>query len=370
MKRICTILLVGVFMSRIVLETSGVSPAPPMPPTPELPGAAPTSFSTIEVQNAIYDAFGFWVPAANGDIVYIARRGTQHNPPEVAGKIHKWISDDNGASWDQSDIADSGTHDDRNCAGGIASTDTIMLFYSRYNVGGGAWTDIRYLRSTDNGSGFTDLGTIDVGTDTAFSPYGPTVELPSGKLMQSFYGDNGAGTYRVFVQFSEDDGQTWGDGVDIVSGATQYTEISIAYVDGASDNTSRLVGICRNNGGQMAQFSSTDGGATWSNDGYLDFSHIVSGFNNDVSPWVYNDGGWLHLVYADRVHMQLKHAIAELGNVVGNSNAWFWPGILHESSATDEIDFGYPSINEFGGNLEIMFYDAVGAVDPDIYHSF
>lgn len=324
----------------------------------------PTVFSPIEVQNAIYDApGGVAVVADNGDIVYVARRGTMH-AVEAAGKLREWVSSDGGA-WNQADIVDSANHDDRNPGGGIVpATGTILIFYSRYNILGGAWEDIRILRSTDHGATFTDEGTIVCPDTGGKGSYGQLVELPSGKLVKNFHGHNGV--YRVFVQFSSDDGQTWGDEVVVYSGAALYVEGAMEMVSGTTDANSNLVIIVRNRGGVLHQFSSTDGGQSWTDDGDLPYS---TGVDTDSAPWLYKLKESLILAFGDRAAGRMTCMLATATDVPGNVAAWSNKYPIYTQQAAAAENFGYPSMIKHGGYLQMFFYDAVGAVDPDIYTS-
>lgn len=324
----------------------------------------PRIYAPIEQQVSIYDAFGFAVVTSGDRIVFVGRRGTQH-AVEAAGKMREWTSDDGGQTWSQADIVDSETHDDRNVGGGIVpSTGTILVFYSRYNADTEEWQDVRYVRSTDAGATFNDIGEIVMDDDVPQS-YGQLIELPSGKLIKNFHGHNG--TYRVFVQFSEDDGLTWGDEVSVYSGATRYVEGAMAKISGTTDANTQLVIVIRNIGGVLHQFSSTDGGQTWADDGNLLFS---SGENTDVSPWLHVKAGVAYLVYGDRTAGAIRYMQAIAANVPGNVSAWNMPITVYEQQALDIRNFGYPCIVEYGDDLHVMFYDVAGVGDPDIYHSF
>lgn len=294
-------------------------------------------------RSAFYDAFG--VALQSTDTLYVARRGTSHVGDN--GELSLWRH--NGSSWVYSTLVDDATYDDRNPGGGAVSTGTLLVFYARYNAGTDTWNDIRILRSTDGGTNWTDVGAIATGTDEVFSPYGPLVEMPGGVLMQTFYGRDGS-TRRIWAQFSTDDGLTWGSEVVVVSSGTlEPTEGAAVFLDGTVQADSRLVLVTRDNGGVMRQYRSSDGGATWTDQGTLSFS---VGSGTDVSPWLYKDGATLYLLYTKRSTKQLQRYVAS-GDVHTDKANWSFDQTLWTSVTTNTSDFGYPG--EAGGYL--FFYD-------------
>jgi len=326
--------------------------------------------ATTRIQNdSDYDIQCFAVVADDGDVIEVFRRGTQHDV-ETAGKISKAVW--NGATWTQSDIVDSASYDDRNAAGGIASTGTILLFYGRYDVGGGAWFDMRCMRSTNDGDTFTDIGTaMSDRSQTVFSPYGPLVELPSGKLMQTFYGNDGT-NYLIWVSFSDDDGATWGNEVNISSSAALFhTECAAAYVSGATDGAAKIILVARFNNSFMAQYSSSNGGATWASDGLIPFSQ---GSGTDTQPWLYKYGDHIILVYADRTDKQIKFSARRIDSTITDVSAWQAPVPLvpMDGNTTTIAEFGSPAVIEYGGQLEYLYNDGSSAhpSDPDILYSW
>src|SRR6185436_10564316 len=134
-----------------------------------------------------YQGFGFAfrIPST-GKLVAIQRQGAAHEGGSI-GEVRQWESTDRGATWTNRMTYDS-EYDDRNVGGGVASkTGTVLAFLARYD--GVHWIDMRALRSEDDAQTFTDVGAaLPTNGCAAFSPYGPLVELPSGSLLQTFYG--------------------------------------------------------------------------------------------------------------------------------------------------------------------------------------
>lgn len=293
-----------------------------------------------------YSAFGLALVLGGSAQIY-TRKGTGH--VENTGAIIRFSPAAVTREWTETAIVDTADLDDRNLAGGVASTGTALLFWGTYDADTSTWNSLVVSRSTDNGVTWGAPSALSP-SDERYSPYGPLVELPSGALLQSFYGSTGA-TRRVYTLKSSDDGVTWGSEVVIVTTTPSCSETAICYLDGATDGASRLIAVARNAGGGLQQFSSDDGGATWSLDGSLPFS---GGVDVDVSPWLYNDSGTIHLLYADRTTMQLKHATGVPNDVFGDVDGWGAPEAIYDSPG-DAGEFGYPSIVEVSGELYVTF---------------
>lgn len=327
----------------------------------------PTAYADIVTSPTDYDAFGIGLVAANGDALYIGRRGTTHLIEDA--KLIKFVN--SGAGWGGAiDIIDNAGYDDRDAGGGVVpATGTILIFYTRTNSTTSADLDIRCLRSTDNGGTFTDIGTaIDVGLNTAFRAYGNLIELPSGKLLKPCYGDGASLTFRAFTIESTDDGLTWGNYTNIVEAAAppRPTEASICYLSGATDGTSVLLSVIRDDVGKLMQYSSSNGGATWTSDGVLPNSR---GVGLDTSPWLHRVGSTIYLVFADRntPGPGIKWSEADIDAVVGNPAAWSDPRSVYDSNGNSHM--GSPSIVEYDGNLHLFFHDGTAAIDPDVMTS-
>jgi len=232
----------------------------------------------VPVQDsASYDAFGLFVRSPTGRLITAARSGVDH--VGGVGDLVTWASDNSGETWDRTALKTAANTDYRNAAGGgaIPATGTLMIFYAVYNVPGAAFTALAGLRSVDNGATWADAALTSGLTLASYSPYGPLTQLPSGKLVQTFY-EFGGGSYKVFTLASTDDGLTWGDRVDIYSGATAYTETSAVWISGATDGASTLLAFARvtASGGSIRQFKSTDGGASWSDMGNVPGTNFTS----------------------------------------------------------------------------------------------
>ena len=277
----------------------------------------PSSRKWLGYDPAAYQAFGiaFRIPST-GKLMAIQRQGTAHVGGSV-GEVRQWESTDRGSTWTSRLTYDS-QYDDRNVAGGrVPDTGSILVFFARYD--GVNWIDMRALRSTDDGQTFNDIGApLPTNGCSVFSPYGPMIELPSGRLLQTFYGGDSA-NYKVWVSESVDDGRTWTYKADIYRGLLQMNETSLAWISGSDDASSALVAVSRNDGGAgLFQSLSTDGGSTWTSQG-----SIPDGDTLDLSPWLYRtSGGMLVLAWHERTAFTFPIRVAPASAVAAGPGNW------------------------------------------------
>lgn len=322
-----------------------------------------------------YDGAGFTVPV-NGQIVTIARQGSRH-ADDPTGRIAAYTFIDGEMDWPPHTIIDTEL-DDRNPAGGLTRSGALIVFYARA-VNKHEWVDMRAARIVGDEVVETIIPTE---PDSGFSPYGPLVVLPSGKLMQTVYGrgvENGRTYYRIRAFFSTDDGRTWPEERVVWKTYTEMpNETAAIWVDGATDSASRLMAFAssarRLNDEwvhYVMQIVSTDGGKTWRRLGW------VSGISDrGMVPWAANlGGGRLALVTVDRREYTINVAMAWSRTVFGQPSWWPRGRAVYQSTfmSTERVnvegigqtknwsDFGYPSIVSLGPkeyHKFIVFYDS------------
>jgi hypothetical protein len=183
------------------------------------------------------------------------------------------------------------------------------------------------------------------------------VELPSGRLLQTFYGVL-CPTNKVWISESVDDGLTWTQKADIYSGPLRVNETSAAWVSGSDDATSTLVAISRNeNGAGLLQFVSRDGGSTWTNQGV-----IPGGNRTDITPWLHKlSDGTLVNAWHERSWFSFNIRVAPAGDVAASPSNW---GPVHGTyRAITQVpgDSGYPALLSATGwdeDLIQVMYDS------------
>jgi Concanavalin A-like lectin/glucanases superfamily len=301
-----------------------------------------------------YQAFGmaFRVPST-GKLVAIQRQGMSHVGGPI-GEVRQWESNDRGATWTTRLTYDS-QYDDRNVGGGLASTGSILAFIARYD--GVHWIDMRALRSVDDAQTFSDIGApLPTNGCREFSPYGPMIELPSGRLLQTFYGSGR--TFKAWISESVDDGLTWTYKTDIYNGPLQVNETSLAWISGADDATSTLVAVSRNDGGAgLLQFVSRDGGSTWTSQGL-----IPGGAGTDVSPWLHRlSDGTLVNAWHERSWFTFRIRTAPADEVAASPSHWGPTQVTYHAVTRVVGDSGYPALLSATGwddDLIQVMYDS------------
>lgn len=305
-----------------------------------------------------YQGFGiaFRIPTT-GKLVAIQRQGMGHVGGPI-GEIRQWESTDRGVTWTNSLTYDSPL-DDRNVGGGLApKTGTILVFLVRYD--GTYFRDMRALRSVDDAQSFTDIGApLPTNGCWGFSPYGPLVEMPSGRLLQTFYGCDDI--YKVWVSESVDDGLTWTHKADIYRGPLRVNETSLVWISGADDATSTLMAVARNeSGGGLLQFVSRDGGDTWTNQGLIPGGHLT-----DVSPWLHRlSDGTIVNAWHERSWFGFNIRIGRAEDVAASPANW-GPALSTYRATTQIVgDSGYPALLSATGSdddlIQVIYDRAPG----------
>ena len=324
-------------------------------------GSLGVSVKVVE-NSGTYDAFGRLMNPTGDDLVYVARRAAGHTPASP-GNVVQW-NRTSGAWAAGTTIYDDpeSSYDARAEGGGrVPSTGTLVVFPTIVdNTIGHVRQDA--LRSTDGGANWSVISDLDVknGSTGFYRPFGPLVELPSGKILVPMYGDAGA----VWVIESTDDGLTWSVGATIQAGgaglATNETALAITSV-GADDASTSLIAVSREGANQLRQYTSTDGGATWS---YLGL--VPHCYNNDVSPELRTlSGGDVLLTWTQRgLTPQRTSALrADASEVMTSVNAWRAYTPLYDAVTSLSDAHGYLSFVELSGGqcVGVLYDNPVGS---------
>jgi len=315
---------------------------------------------------------------ANGNLLAYFRRGSDHATND--GRIFCADSGDKGDTWSSERLVyDSPSgFDTRNQSGGVvASTGRVVIFYSDYDAVGVDRVDVGMISSTDDSQTFSGATSLLSEFPAAEQisgnvvPFGEMVETSNG-LMQLFYyhGDS-------WALFSTDDGETFGNRVDVWTGSTPLN--SIGEPRAVRIDNDRLVLIIRDNVNlnSYRYIKTDDGGAT--------FSAI-----SDPYPWTDTA-----MTAASPMGLYVMRGQV-LGCITGRNPDWdvhtcrlgledFWerPYMLwsdqnvtrqdglYSFTAPNSLDCGYSAITEIEGSPDtalISFYDDDGAVaETSIY---
>lgn len=309
-----------------------------------------------------YLGFGIGVNM-NGALMHFSREGTKHMFDGTAGMV-LFTSRTLGNSWNKSNVLFESGYDIRNYGGGKINDSTLIVFYAKYNSSG-VIQGLFALRSSNSGASYSTISISEINGCTDYSPYGPLVILPSGKILQTIYGSVGS-VSKVWTVSSTDGGLTWGTAVNVVTGNITDNFVTegafLSMENSSADGTTKLVGIIRREEQKPIQVRSEDGGATWVNDG-----EVVFATPKDVSPWVVlsGAGGAFTYVWADRLNFQIKCANGLYDQISTGTNNYtkirsIYKSIVLERNGAQQGDFGYPSHiltgNGYGDNL-ILFHD-------------
>lgn len=332
---------------------------------------------TLPCARPTYNAFGFGV-VRSGRLVAVARKALMHSGG-APGEL-EWYEHAAGEPRRPPVRYADTPGDDRDAAGGLTPTGALVVFFARFDAHDNRWASIGTLRTTDAG---TTPGSIPIGRLKAFSPYGPLVALPSGRLMQTFYGDDGR-TWRIYISFSNDDGRTW-DGLTPIDVTPPFraTEAAAVYLDGPTDATARIVLVARARELEghrrfhgLVQYTSPDGGRSWRREGLIESTKS----RYESIPWIARlDHERLALVWADRGTLSIKVSVTAYGDAL--ARRWRAPRTIYRSRVPaapkpDLGDFGYPSIASYGPGDErkaVVFndVDVAGSLawrtDVDLY---
>lgn len=323
-----------------------------------------------------YDAFGFAF-ASGGSVYAVARQGRSHQ--QDAGRLATFRFSGAGAAATFDPVASPfpgiAGLDNRNIAGGIDGDGCLITFWAT-RAAGSSWLRMLSMRSAPPGSHAAcrpSLSDVPAGADVVFSPYGPMVTLPSGKRLQTVYGNSTTTPPHVRV-VSSIDGATWVEEAEVDRGwDIRPTEAAMVRLDGEIDQTTRLLMVVRSyrttpqgNAHSLRQYLSVNGGQNW-----MRFGEIpVTSSPQALVPWIaVLPGDRVAMVWADRGDLTLKASIAEWKDVITNPAAWPAPTVLYtsrlallEPAQRSVGDFGYPSIAMRGPNPIVVFYDAT--LDP------
>ena len=226
------------------------------------------------IKTTSYDAFGIIFQFPSGKMGIMYRVGASHVSAGDYGVIVIRTSTDLGHTWSNTTTVYSlAGVDCRNSGGGVTPDGRLVFFFSKYNPDTDTWLGVYYTYSEDEGVTWTtptQITTTPATTD--INPYGGMILIDNGKLMQSWYGNDGT-NYFTKVIFSTDNGKTWGSTATVATSTTShYSEITTAYLGGGW-----IIGLQRvDNGNYYNQVKSSDNGATWLNQGLVTFDSLAN----------------------------------------------------------------------------------------------
>lgn len=320
--------------------------------------------NSTAITGSTYNAFPILLNTLSGKTLLIYRKGTSHVGND--GILEIRTSNDGGGTFSSATtlLSESGV-DVRNPSGGVAFNGRIIVFLLKYNAATSAPISQGYIYSNDEGTTWSSYQTIDNGSGlTFYSPYRKVIQIGDSKLLMSWYGNNGTTGYN-YVKISTDNGLTWGSSI-LVQSSTGYIpdEATYSYVDGGS-----IIGIARDGSGSntFKQLKSTDNGASWSVQGYVNFGGSGS-VSPDISTYIdVNGNKYLSLTYAQRISEQKLYAISISKTSALSGTTWDLLSKQEIGSNTID-DFGYSSVLNVNGDRKYLgvYYKASDASNANL----
>lgn len=233
--------------------------------------SAPTALNT-----STYDAFGAIFQIDTDTALHIFRVSTSHDNTK-GSIIGQKYTISTGTWGSQYTIYTDSSYDSKG-GGGLIIGSKIYFFFARKNYAGGPGTgfiDVGYIVSTDltgtSWSAFTSLftppsGSGDITSAGGFNVFGNgwcNSYVPT-TCYQSWYGHNDDDSrWEIRLFKTTDGGTTWTDSIQVYDGTTNFGESAFVNI-----GENKILGLSRNNsGGKFNQWTSIDGGETWTNAG-------------------------------------------------------------------------------------------------------
>ncbi len=328
----------------------------------------PTATRPAAINSGTYQAFGITAELPDGTIWIFYRDGTSHAGAGDYAVIKGRKSTDRGYTWSGAvTIASEAGVDLRMGGGGVTPSGRLIVFYKRYNPDTATHLSLGYIYSDDYGVTRSAYTAIPQGVETSGLPHGELISIGDGKLMQPWYGSHAGPTYGIYVITSDDDGLTWGAPVAVYQGATLYGELSICYLGGET-----ILALARSEVDTCyIQFLSTDGGATWVNQGLCTFDS-----SNVASPACLksfrdrNGEMAVACFYGNRQYGFLRVILGRPSSLISGVSGWDTDTIVNLGTMTQigGNGGGYPSVINPGGGGTFLgwWYDQINANRADI----
>ncbi|MGU1527680.1 sialidase family protein [Pseudomonas aeruginosa] len=289
----------------------------------------------------VYDHFGQMDILPSGELYLIFRRASVHTGGSDGNLMFsKFLP---SGEWSTPTlIADFSGQDFRDAAGGTMSSGRIICASTIYETG-----DLHVFASDDYGVTWSLKQTILKGaTDYRFA-HGKGFHVGVKYVVPYYTASGGGATYQLRWLETTDGGDTWVEGATVYSGSVPYNETAYLPMGGGA-----ILGVSRigsSGGGKLRQFISTNGGATWTDQG------DVTSQNGDatdtlVSPslsYVYSEGGTPHVVlfYTNRTTTAAYYRTIPVSKAIVGNTGWSGRTQVYSAPASS----GYTSQVVVGG---------------------
>jgi len=301
------------------------------------------------------------------ELLVVLRGGAGHMG--LGGRLDAVRSTDGGETWSAPVTVADSERDDRNPALGIARDGTIVIAYhwqgsygedGKWSPGGGP-VDTRVIRSRDGGRTWEDDRPLGCTALNGASPFGKIRRDEDGVLYMPIYRGKDDGPWQGTVDcppggaatrllLSRDNGQTWGEALDVARGLNEADLLMLSneewlFAGRSEAREEQAVYTCR----------STDRGRTWS-----DLTRVTEAREHPPDLTALGSGGVL-LTYGRR------HPPFGVEGRYSPDGARSWsPHRLVLATDLPGTDIGYPSTTRLeSGNLVTVFYRAGSKAEPN-----
>jgi hypothetical protein len=293
-------------------------------------------YSMRTLSNNLTNIFGFAIQTSFDRITYFYRQGTTHAQDKGDLVMNTFILSE-GTWSNASTIYSDPILDSRNIAGGIIDGKVYLFFYRyNYTTQSKEGSDIGYIVSTDLTcsvwSEYTSLA-----TNVAGSPYGTLIQAgQSTRWLLGYYAINGNITELSLIT-SDNNGQNWQITNSVYNGSVCYAEPAIAYLE-----KNRMLMLAREDfNGPLHQFTSSDDGVTWRDDGPTNLGSNKTSLAN--IPSIQVKGNDLFAIWADRGTAKIMLSKSNI-NVYSNASSYDQAIDIGEMTNVNAINKGgYPS---------------------------
>lgn len=217
--------------------------------------------------DGLYNAFPSIVKRNDGKLLVAYRKAVAHAASE--GSIVTSIGNADGTIWSQERAFRpkiTGLDSREPCFTRLQNGDLMVSYYVRdLNLQLTPPGNVFTQRSTNDGTSWGPVASVDLGFTRHNLASAPVVELANGTLLMPAFGRNTDDLFTSSrVSFSTDGGQTWGSPAEIANGPSSgidFIEPNIIRL-----NSGNLLCLLRTNGagGNFYKSFSNDGGLTWS----------------------------------------------------------------------------------------------------------
>lgn len=262
-----------------------------------------------------YDHFGLTMKLRDGRVITLFRRAATH----VGSKGVIMKSELTPTGWSSPvQILSDPTLDMRCVSGGVMPNGNIIVCTNLMQTDNTP-RDVVFFLSKDGAQTWSLIKTVTVSQASGYAytiPYGAANYL-SGNVVIPFYKRVGAVFSVSFFQ-SSDYGETWTEGVSIYTGSNDYNETQIANIGKYAIAISRVAsGI----GAKFHLFTSSDGGATWTDSGDSNFTGGDGAYVVAPSLFVRRTKSgtpYILFLYVDRTAQVLFYRYSPLSRIVAS----------------------------------------------------